>query len=262
MREPMTQDRLRSAGAARVDAVLFDYGGVLAPVVSPTDGFRSMAEVILARLRHTDLDVDAIEIDLREGWAAYDGWKRAQSRNPHPKEVTQPRFWEWVTCDWPEAESAAVRAHATVLTKELELRVIERPARTDAAAVIEQLRGAGIGVGIVSNCLSGDAARHQLEADGLLSLFDVTVFSNEVGVRKPGPDILSLALTALGSDAARTCFVGDRVDRDILAARRAQLGAAVLFNAETGSGRPLRDVLPDHRIDSLSDLPTVLGTAG
>lgn len=242
-----------------MDVVLFDYGGVLAPVVSPPDGFRSMAQLILARLRRSDLDRDAIETDLREGWAAYTGWKTAQSRNLHPREIEQARFWEWVTCDWPPAESAAVRAHATVLTKELELRVIQRPARPEAAAVIERLKSAGTGVGIVSNCLSGDAAREQLDADGLLPLFDVTVFSNEAGVRKPGPDILELALTALGGDPAHTCFVGDRLDRDVLAARRAGLGTSVLYRAETGPGRALRGVAPDFTIDSLPELVPLLG---
>lgn len=250
---------MKHAAKPGVDAVLFDYGGVLAPVQSPADGFRSMAEVVLNRLRNTRLDLDSVEFDLREGWAAYAGWKTAQSRNLHPREVGQTRFWEWVTCDWPAAEQAAVRAHATVLTRELELRVIQRPAREEAAPLLRRLSAAGVGVGIVSNCLSGDAARQQLEEDGLLSLFDVTVFSNEAGVRKPGPDILELGLAALGTDPAQACFVGDRLDRDILAGQRARIGTTVLFHAETGAGRALRGVRPDHTIDRLSDLPTVLG---
>lgn len=254
-----TDGTMRGPSPSGVDAVLLDYGGVLAPVESPDDGFRSMAAVIHDRLRHTDLRVEDVEIDLCDGWHAYAGWKTAQSRNPHPHEVTQPRFWEWVTCDWPAAEQAAVRAHATVLTRELELRVIQRPARADAAQLLRTLSAAGVGTGIVSNCLSGDAAREQLEADGLLSLLDVTVFSNEVGVRKPGPDILQIGLAALGTDPAHGCFVGDRLDRDILAGRRAGVGTTVLFLAETGSGRALRGVEPDHTIASLSELPNVLG---
>ena len=41
------------------------------------------------------------------------------------------------------------------------------------------------------------------------------VFSDEVGSRKPDPDIFLAALDALGVDATAAMYVGDRLDTDV-----------------------------------------------
>lgn len=251
----------RGAGRAHgdIDAVVFDYGGVLAEVRTPEDGFGIMAGIIRAALPSTTLTVADIETDLMFGWRAYDGWKRAQSRSRQPVELAQTAFWELVTCDWDAPERAAVAAQATVLTRELELTVIQRPASSASASVLKALRAAGIKTALASNCLSGDAARVQLSADGLLDLFDVMVFSNEIGYRKPGPLLLLHALTAVGVSPSAACFVGDRLDRDILAARRAEFQLCILKTAKTGSGTALRGVVADAVIDELGELLPLIG---
>jgi putative hydrolase of the HAD superfamily len=43
----------------------------------------------------------------------------------------------------------------------------------------------------------------------LASRFDVTIFSCEVGIRKPDPPIYRAALEGLGVDARHALFVGD-----------------------------------------------------
>jgi FMN phosphatase YigB (HAD superfamily) len=258
----LAENQQSNSNGGRIRAVVFDYGGVLAEVNSPADGFAAMSRIIHAVLPETELTLSDIDTDLRYGWKAYAGWKRAQSRSREPVEMSQAAFWEMVTCDWGEAERAAVSGNVVTLTRDLELHVIQPPANPDTAAVLGALRQAGIKVGLASNCLSGDAARVQLAADGLLDLFDIALFSNEVGYRKPGARLLQHAMTALKVDAHESCFVGDRLDRDILAARRAQMGLCVLKIAMTGSGDSLRDVSADAVIDGLGELLPLLGLAG
>jgi len=237
-----------------IAAVLFDYGGVLADVLTPSNGFESMAQVIRDHLPFTSLTREDIATDLAFGWKAYDGWKRAQSRARKPREISQQGFWKLVTCDWTDADRAAVAAAAVVLTQELELRVIARPALPGTRKTLLALRDRGIRLALVSNCLSGEAARVQLEEDQLLDLFDVTVFSNEIGYRKPGPQILWHALAALDVEPEQAAFVGDRLDRDMLAGARAGIRLNVLRKTPTGSGVPLRGVTADVTIDHLGEL--------
>lgn len=244
-------------------AVLFDYGGVLAEVRSPADGPSRLAAHVVELLARAGCPMDQVDVlaDLEVGLRAFDGLKRGQSRLPDPRETRPRELWDLVACDWEPAPRAALLASATPLCRLLERTVIERPARPDAATVLELLRSSGVRTALVCNCLSGDAARDQLDEDGLTGLLDVELYSDEVGYRKPGPTLLRTALEALGTDAADAWMVGDKIDRDVLAARRAGIGTAVLVRTASGPGTRLRGVEPDHEIDTLSELVPLLGLA-
>jgi FMN phosphatase YigB (HAD superfamily) len=244
-------------------AVLFDYGGVIAEVLSPSDGTSRLAEHVVTLLDRAGHKMDHADVlaDLEIGLRAFDGLKRSQSRTADPRETTPRELWDLVGCDWEPAARATLLANATPLCRLLELTVIERPARPDAAAVLTLLRDSGVRTALVCNCLSGDAARDQLAQDGLTGLLDVELYSDEVGYRKPGPALLREALAALGVEPADAWFVGDKIDRDVLAARRAGIGTAVLMRTAGGPGARLRGVEPDHQIDSLTDLVSLLGLA-
>jgi glucose-1-phosphatase len=63
-------------------------------------------------------------------------------------------------------------------------------------------------IGLLSNAWSG--ARAVLERKyHMLSVFDVSIFSAEVGLAKPDPSIYQLALLRLGVEAAQAIFVDD-----------------------------------------------------
>jgi putative hydrolase of the HAD superfamily len=69
---------------------------------------------------------------------------------------------------------------------------------------------------------------------GIAKRIDVAVFSSEVGVRKPHPEIFLRVLAALGAAPERTLFVGDRLYEDVRGA--GELGMttvqAVWFRAD------------------------------
>src|SRR2546423_477580 len=78
-----------------------------------------------------------------------------------------------------------------------------RPAHAvlgSAQALLESLRGRGIKTGLVANSWPDPARllRADVEAFGLAGLLDVLVFSGEVGVSKPHPEIFLGALARLG----------------------------------------------------------------
>lgn len=240
--------------------VLFDYGGVLAEVTCP-DRVPELACELRTEFSAAGADglaADVIESDIRSALRAYDGWKTAQSRQRDPVEITARGFWELVAVDWPEQERTYVLAHAVPLTERVEAAVLLRTARPDAANTLRELMRAGVRTGLVCNCLSGSLARTELLRDSLLDLLAVQVFSDEVGYRKPGRRIVDLAMTALGGTVESTWFVGDKWNRDILAARRAGLAKVVLMKTTAGPGTQLPGVTADHEIGALSELPALL----
>ncbi|HET8613890.1 MAG TPA: HAD family hydrolase [Actinomycetales bacterium] len=244
----------------RPRAVLFDYGGVIAEVASPPDGASRLAQHVVELLARAGCPLDHADVlaDLQVGLRAFDGLKRAQSRMADPRETRPRELWDLIGCDWQPRQREVLLAHATPLCRLLELTVIERPARPDAAWLLTRLREHGVRTALVCNCLSGEAARDQLRRDGLEGLLDVELYSDEVGYRKPGPTLVRAALTAVGVDAGDAWFVGDKIDRDVLAARRAGVGTAVLMRTPGGAGTALRGVEPDHVVDSLTELAGLL----
>ena len=68
---------------------------------------------------------------------------------------------------------------------------------------------------VVSNFDYSPTALAILEAAGVRDLFAAIVVSDQVGWRKPRPDIFRHALAAAGADAARTLFVGDKAELDV-----------------------------------------------
>jgi len=242
-------------------AILFDYGGVLTEVRHVDEGFSTVAAEMVAILTDQGLPAlssDDVEADLRAGNGAYESWKQAQSRFMYPRELAHADFIELVVADWPEAQRKAILAAADSLCEHFEFATLHRPAKADARDVLLELRRRGVRTALVCNCLAGDSARRQMRIDKLDGLLDVELFSDETGIRKPNPDFIVDALTRLGTQAAQSWFVGDKLNRDILGARRAGMAKAILMSSPAGPGKPVRDVAPDIVLDSLTELLSLM----
>ena len=74
---------------------------------------------------------------------------------------------------------------------------------------------------LVSNFDHGATARSVLDSLGLLSCFGTVVISEEVGIRKPAPEIFALACKRLGLDNSDCIHVGDSLRADVGGAVRA-----------------------------------------
>lgn len=86
-----------------------------------------------------------------------------------------------------------------------------------AAALLESLRDRGLRTGLVANSWPDPARilRADAEALGLAAHLDAMVFSGDVGLRKPAPEIFLLACEELGVDPAAALFIGDDLERDV-----------------------------------------------
>jgi putative hydrolase of the HAD superfamily len=139
------------------------------------------------------------------------------------------------------------------------------PARRPASmshALLDAIRERGLKTGIVSN--SFDPAwllLRDLDEMGLAERLDVAVFSSEVGLRKPHPEIFRRALSQLGVEPERALFVGDRLLQDIAGAHALGMRTvqALWFRAEEDAGATEPDFRAFTQFDVLNVVRRLTG---
>jgi putative hydrolase of the HAD superfamily len=125
-----------------------------------------------------------------------------------------------------------------------------------AHPVLERLKGEGLRLAIVSNAAySPQSMRDQLHHLQLFDLFDATIYSSEVGVRKPNAAIYQEALQLTAAEPARTLFVGDRVREDVRGPRSSGMAAVMTHEFRQEEPWPGLDV---KVLSDLSALPGVV----
>ena len=220
----------------RPRALLLDFGGVLAETSRREGWTAALAKEVhaaLARAGCRDLDVAEVETDIKAGVAADKCRKDAMSRPYAPPEMTHAAFWgDYVAADWPAPARQLVVAHATPLCKRMgELRR-DRRVRPGIPELLDAADGYGVPCAVVSNALSGAVHRDFTAATGLAAKLAFEVYSDEVGVRKPNPEMIWIATRALGIEPEDAWYAGDNFDRDVVCGHRAGVGGNVLMVAK------------------------------
>lgn len=130
----------------------------------------------------------------------------------------------------------------------------------DTLPTLRALRAAGYRLGIISNAGDDEDVQTLVDKSDMRQYFDLVLSSAACGVRKPNPQIFSLALSQLGLAPERTAMVGDTLGADILGAQHAGLYSIWLTRrADTPGNRDHLDtIIPDAQISSLSELPPLL----
>ncbi len=126
-----------------------------------------------------------------------------------------------------------------------------------ARAAFAALTGRGYTLALISNIMRtpGVTLRRLLEHYGLLRYFRHTTFSDEVGVRKPDPEIFALTLRAVGAEPADAVHVGDDEVLDVQGARAAGMR---VIQVTSDTPRPLGPWGPDGVIPRLGGLPDAI----
>jgi putative hydrolase of the HAD superfamily len=114
---------------------------------------------------------------------------------------------------------------------------------------VKAIKVAGYHLGVICNTgmAGGRVLREVLRRHQLLDAFEVTVFSNELGVPKPHPAIFEHTLAALGGiPPGEALHVGDVENLDVEGARRAGMHSALYApgsagNVETDADFVVRD---------------------
>jgi putative hydrolase of the HAD superfamily len=198
-----------------VRGVIFDWGGV---ITSP------IVDTVQAWLSAEGIDRDSYTAAMRP-WV-----QRAYGAEQQDTPIQALERGE-VT----DAEFEAVLAGVLLTTDGLPVVADGLLKRMFGASVVQaemlelirELRASGLKIGLLSNSWGGTADGYP--RDILDELFDATVISGLVGMRKPEERIFRLAAEQLGLEPAQCVFVDD-VEGNITAARA--LGFGVVHHKE------------------------------
>ena len=122
----------------------------------------------------------------------------------------------------------------------------------DVEETLTALKERELSLGILSNVsFPGDFYDKLLETLGIAHFFDAKVWSTDIGVRKPSPQIFSYVLGELHIAPAEGIHVGDAPNRDVRGAHEAGM-RAVWVNRRGAERQPDEDV-PDWEVKTLSE---------
>ena len=148
----------------------------------------------------------------------------------------------------PEARAVLLATHMRELS-----RVVECPPHH--RALLTELRR-HYRLAVVSNFDYSPTCHAILEREGIASLFETIVISDEVGWRKPKPVIFETALDRMSLRPADALFVGDRADIDVLGARAVGMPTAWINRAAEPLPTDIQP--PDFELRDLAELRAIL----
>ncbi len=121
--------------------------------------------------------------------------------------------------------------------------------------VLAELREMGFQLALISNTglTPGRVMNRLLESYGVLSYFEVLVYSDEVWERKPSTGIFAMALRKLGAKPGEAAHVGDDPYSDVYGAKEAGMLAIHLSKGESSYVAE-----PDAVISELRELPSTV----
>lgn len=108
----------------------------------------------------------------------------------------------------------------------------------DTRRVLRWLEDRNMAVALICNTglTPGFGLRRFLAKEGIAKYFDLMLFSDEVGIRKPNPGIFQMATQRLGVKAFEIVHIGDNLKSDVWGAKNAGL-KAIYLSTEVGRDR-------------------------
>jgi HAD superfamily hydrolase (TIGR01549 family) len=237
-----------------IDAVIFDWGGTLAPwvTIDHLAGWRAYADVV-----HPG-DATAAERAATALLAAENGrWRRVREEH---RAFTLAQ----VVADATEALGGpALPYREDALTAFREFWTVATHTHAEVAPTLSRLRERGLALGVLSSTgWPGTWHEEFLRRDGVLELFDACVWTSDLDWTKPHPEAFRAAMAAVGAtDPARCVYVGDRPYDDIAGAKGIGMRAVFVPHSVIPLDQQVPvDVEPDAVIQRLSELPELLAT--
>ncbi len=142
----------------------------------------------------------------------------------------------------------------------LDTNYYHRELRSEVPSVLADLKNMGMKIGLISNICSLNQVPDNLKEYGIADIFSVVVTSSQFGRRKPDPSIFRHAAFLAGVPTSKCAYVGDRIVRDIVGARRAGFQLAVQIVHPFDSGESDEGAVPDAIIHQMDELLEIIKT--
>jgi HAD superfamily hydrolase (TIGR01549 family)/HAD superfamily hydrolase (TIGR01509 family) len=176
------------------------------------------------------------------------------------EELPVGKVWsEYIFSDF-SLEQEKIKRIAQDLMLYVETRFYHREMRPEMPAVLDAIKKMNLKIGIISNVCSKNQVPANLERYGIRHYFDPIIMSSEYGRRKPDPAIFHYAARMADVPTGECAYIGDRIARDILGARRAGYRLAVLIRHNFEHGEDDSGATPDATITHMTEFLTILQT--
>lgn len=222
-------------GGRRVAAtlpLLHAFARERAAIEHPLEEFAQLLDVVDADLRRTTIDV-GVELSTRDRFAA---------------------FAERLGCeDVRTIAEGLTRVHMGALRGAVTVPEHHEPVLTTLAGRFR--------LGLCSNFSDGATARAVVGEAGFLPHLRAVVVSEEIGIRKPRPEIFEAVAAGLGLPPGEILHVGDSLAADVAGARAIGMRTVWLTRRVREPERELArhpETRPDFALDDLRDLPVLM----
>lgn len=239
-----------------VTSVLFDMGGTLEDIFVDEASRRAAIERVSEMLLGYGLDpacsYEELKQRIDEGWKRYGAYRDSCDVELKPVEI----WCRYVLADFgfPREKLAP---HCEELAHMWEVTYYHRALRPRVAEMLDGLKGLGLKLGIISNTAALFQVFDILEEYGIRDYFRDVTLSSVTGMRKPAPDIFTVATRQLRSVPEECVYVGDTVSRDIIGSKRAGFAAAIQICSKLTREKDCgvkREFEPDYMIEDIYDV--------
>ena len=207
----------------RYKAVFFDLGGTLR-IALLDEPYMRHARRKMAEIAGTDMPFEDFYQMVEDRYEPYRKWALGEN-----KESGDEELW----CKWllPDYDQARIRQICHELSFQYRQSKGRRVVVDGGLEAIRALHERGYKLGIISNLIGEDEVPDWLEEDGLDQYFDTVILSSVCHIRKPAFEIYQLAAKEMGVELSDCVSVADNVKRDIPGAKKAGVGANIIFSS-------------------------------
>lgn len=238
-------------------AIFFDVGGTI-------ESFRFTKEFRLSRVHlfRECLETASISLPLDDqqltdlishGIGAYRKWN-------FTSRIELPTFVIWskyVFNDLP-IDLHAIKKISEDLSYLYEAKFYIREMRPELPQVLAAIQKLGLHIGCISNTQSLTQVPITLENYGVKQYFDPIILSSQYGRRKPDPSIFYHAARLANFPTGACAYIGDKISRDILGAKKAGFQLAIQIRHQYDDGEKDEGAVPDVVIDNMNELLPIL----
>ena len=173
-------------------------------------------------------------------------------------EYSTVQVWsEFIFADF-DFDKAKLDGIAEEMMMYVETHYYEREMRPEIPEVLKTIKKMGLKIGLISNVNSRGQVPFNLNRYQILNYFDPIVLSSEYGIRKPDPSIFHYTARLMSVPTSACVYIGDRIARDIIGAKKAGFGLAIQIEHDYDHGEEDTGATPDAIIRNMSELIDIL----
>ena len=244
----------------KLQTMFFDVGGTLETYSCTSDLRIANTSVFRHTLVEHGIELQISDEELYEtivsGISAYRKWSIGSMI-----ELNTAEIWnDYVFKDF-QVEREVLSEISEQLSYLYETKFYVREMRPEVPAVLAEIRKLGLRLGCISNTQSATQVPLTLQKYGISDYFDPIVLSSVYGRRKPDPSIFYQAARLANSPTGACAYIGDKINRDVLGAKKAGFQLAVQVRHDFDDGELDGGAVPDAVISDLHELIPLLEAA-